>query len=229
MQTFYSLLRWIGYLPLVRLLLLIEAGLLTALVAGVLSPPAWLRYVGQSMYYGTLVGGPILAASLLTAERRPLVLSRPRSRFAFVGSLLLAGSLGWMLVALLLLALVALWHGMTGVALSLPGVGVALGMHTLTALALLPWTLLFWLIWQDTIATMVSIFIMNFVQSSVVTRQLPDALVLLLRYLTPPFDTLAHLARNWPAPVPGELVVRWLSATLLAMLLTAWTVRNLES
>ncbi len=229
MPTVYSLLRWIGYLPLARLLLLIEAGLLAALMLGGLSTPAWLKYVGRSMYYGTLVGGPVLAASLLTTERRPLVLSRPLSRFAFVSSLLLAGSLGWMLVAFLLLALVALWHILTGTALSLSHVGVALGMHTLSALALLPWTLLFWLIWQDTLSAILSTFILNFLQSSIITRQLPPLLERLLDYLTPPLNTLAYLASNWPTPVPGELVVQWLSATLLALLLITWTLRNLES
>ncbi|WP_054682846.1 hypothetical protein [Rhodothermus marinus] len=65
MRILCSLLRWIGHLPVVRLLLLVEAGLLIGLTTGILSVSAWLNYVGRTMYFGTLVGGPVLAASCL--------------------------------------------------------------------------------------------------------------------------------------------------------------------
>ncbi len=229
MRILCSLLRWIGYLPVVRLLLLVEAGLLLVLMTGILSVSDWLNYVGYSMYFGTLVGGPVLAASLLSPERRPLVLSRPLSRPALMGNLLLAAGLGWVLLAVLLFGLVALWRLFTDAPLSLVVVGLDLGFQVFEALVLLPWTLLFWLIFQDTISAVAGIFMLNYLTSASVLRHLPAPAEMIFRYLRPPLDALSDLARNWPASVPEEPGVRLLATTLLVFLLIIWNLRHLES
>lgn len=229
MRILCSLLCWIGHLPVVRFLLLVEAGLLIGLTTGILSIFDWLNYVGHSMYFGTLVGGPVLAASLLSPERRPLLLSRPLSRLALMGNLLLAAGLGWILLAVLLFSFTGIWYLLiSDVSISPVDTGRTLFLRTLPALALLPHTLLFWLIFEKTLTTIFTTYIIIILREPFLLNQLAALPATLFTYLIPPITALSQARITGPMP-SFELFMQLLTSTLLALLLLTWKVRNLES
>ncbi|WP_397547612.1 hypothetical protein ABUL39_04460 [Rhodothermus marinus] len=228
MRILCSLMRWIGLLPVVRFLLLVEAGLLIGLTTGILSVFDWLNYVGRTMYFGTLVGGPVLAASLLSPERRPLVLSRPLSRLALMCNLLLAAGLGWILLAVLLFSFTGIWYLLSDMSISPVDTGRTLFLRTLPALALLPHTLLFWLIFEETLTTIFATYIIIILREPFLLNQLAALPATLFTYLIPPITALSQARITGPMP-SFELFMQLLTSTLLALLLLTWKVRNLES
>ncbi|WP_054682848.1 hypothetical protein [Rhodothermus marinus] len=146
-----------------------------------------------------------------------------------MGNLLLAAGLGWILLAVLLFSFTGIWYLLVSdVSISPVDTGRTLFLHTLSALALLPYTLLFWLIFEETLTTIFVTFIMIILREPFFLEPADSFAGYIVHLFDSSITALSQARITGPMP-SFELFMQLLTSTLLALLLLTWKVRNLES